>query len=229
MTPTTPTDVRRELPTPSRLVQHDPVTVADPLATLRKAKRRFDRLQNLLPEREARRNSLLADAHADPLTEEEKALREQRKARGEKNPPIPGRGRRPAIARLIGQTERNVRNLHETELARRHKAGQPRRLTDPDTALSELHQAQRLVDEVAAARDAYYEAIAEALPPHIKGTRPTGPDADRFTEVKTITGLDPAHLRRIQRTVLSGGTGARSCSESHGSRRRRQARVTGVG
>ncbi|MFG2737904.1 hypothetical protein ACGFX7_24165 [Streptomyces harbinensis] len=205
MTTTTPTDVRRELPSPCLLVQHDPVTAADPLSALRKAKRRFDRLQNLLPDREARRNSLLTDAHADPLTEEEKALREQRKAQGEKNPPIPGRGRRPVIARLIGQTERNVRNLHEAELARRHKADQPRRLTDPETALAELRQTQRLVDEVATARDAYYEAIAEALPPHIKGTRPTGSDADRFAEVKAITGLDPAHLRRIQRGVVRGG------------------------
>ncbi|UWM49717.1 hypothetical protein N0X72_12205 [Streptomyces carpaticus] len=202
MTPTAPTDVRAELLMPFLLVQHDPMTAADPLSALKKAKRRFDRLQELLPDREARRNSLLTDAHADPLTNEEKTLREQRRARGEKNPRIPGRGRRPAIARLIGQTERNVRNLYETELARRHKAGQPRRLTDPDAAFSELHQAQRLVDEVATARDAYYEAIAEALPPHITGTRPTGPDADRFTEVKAITGLDPARLRRIQGAIL---------------------------
>ncbi|MGW7295353.1 hypothetical protein ACWGIB_23545 [Streptomyces xiamenensis] len=202
MTPTTPTDVRAELPMPFLLVQHDPMTAADPLSALKKAKRRFDRLQELLPDREARRNSLLTDAHADPLTDEEKTLREQRRARGEKNPPIPGRGRRPAIARAINQTERNVHNLYEAELARRRQAEQPRRLTDPDTALAELHEAQRLVDEVATARDAYYEAIAEALPSHIKGTRPTGPDADRFTDVKAITGLDPAHLRRIQRAIL---------------------------
>ncbi|MEV1008381.1 hypothetical protein [Streptomyces sp. NPDC049881] len=191
--------------------QDDEVTARSALAALKKAKRRFDHLQGLQPAREARRNSLLADAHADPLTGEEKALREQRKARGEKNSPIPGRGRRQEIARLIRQTDRNVRNLHETELARRRRAGLPRRLADPDTAFAQLGEAQQQLDEVTAARDSYHEAIAEALPPYAPGTRPSGPDADRFTEVKAITNLDPAYLRRIQRIrARNGGVNART-------------------
>ncbi|GAB2872580.1 hypothetical protein [Streptomyces mayteni] len=183
------------------LRQHVRVNAADPIAVLKAAKRRVDRLQPELPRREARRNNLLADSHADPLTEEEKRERAARKARGGKNPPVPGRGRRAAIARLIGQTEQNVRNLHEAELAYREAADRPRRLADPDTAFALLPEAQQGVDEVIAARDAYYDAIADALPPHVEGARPSGPDATRFAEVRSITGLDPSHLRRIQRGV----------------------------
>jgi hypothetical protein len=128
-------------------------------------------------------------------------LREERRARGQKNPPVPGWGRRPAIAQAIGQSERNVRNLLEAELARRETTGQPRRLADPDSAFALLPEAQRAVDEVTRARDAYYEAIADALPPHIRGARPSKAEAERFAEVRAITGLDASHLRRIQRGV----------------------------
>ncbi|TDC24483.1 hypothetical protein E1265_09605 [Streptomyces sp. 8K308] len=182
------------------------MTAADPIARLKAAKRRFDRLRAQLPEREARRNSLLADSHVDPLSEEEKQEREARRARGEKNPPVPGRGRRTEIARLIDQTERNVRNIHEAELAYREATNRPRRLAEPDAAFAELPEAQRAVDEVIAARDAYYAAIAHALPPRKEGARVSGADADRFGEVRETTGLDPSHLRRIQRAVLEGRT-----------------------
>ncbi|WP_129840425.1 hypothetical protein [Streptomyces sp. RFCAC02] len=182
------------------------MTAADPIAVLKAAKGRFDRLHARLPEREARRNSLLADSHADPLSEREKREREARRARGEKNPPVRGRGRRAAIARLIGQTEQNVRNLYEAELAYREATDRPRRLTEPDAAFALLPEAQRAVDEVTVARDAYYAAIADALPPHVHGARPSGADADRFAEVRRITGLDPSHLRRIQRGVLEKRT-----------------------
>jgi hypothetical protein len=181
--------------------QHVRVPAADPIAVLESAKRRFDRLRALLPEREALRNSLVADAHADPLADEDKRLRQERKARGEKNPPVPGWGRRPAIARAIGQSERNVRNLLDAELARREITGQPRRLADPDSAFALLPEAQRAVDEVTRARDAYYEAIADALPPYVRGARPSNAEAERFAEVRAITGLDASHLRRIQRGV----------------------------
>lgn len=213
MTTAAPTACGPELRNIDAPHQHVSVTAADPLAVLKNAKRRFDRLHGLLPEREARRNSLVADAHADPLTDEEKRVRGERTARGEKNPPIRGWGRRSAIARFIGQSERNVRNLRDAELAYREATGKPRRLAGPDAALALLPEAQKAVDEVTQARDAYYEAIADALPPHIEGTRPTRGDADRFAQVKTITGLDSSHLRRIQRGVLekrAGRTARRS-------------------
>jgi hypothetical protein len=192
-------------PRPHR--QHGPVT-ADPLADLKAAKHKLDRLEKALPEREARRNSLLADAHADPLTEQELREREELRERGERLPPVRGRGRRAAIARIIGQTERHVRNLYEAELARRQAAGQPRRLEDDGLAFELLADAQAAVQEVLDARAAYYEAIASCLPPHVEGARPSGPEADRFAGVRAITGLDASHLRRIQRAVLEQRAGS---------------------
>ncbi|GAB2872596.1 hypothetical protein GCM10022245_04270 [Streptomyces mayteni] len=45
-----------------------------------------------------------------------------------------------------------------------HAADQPRRLAEPDIAFASLALAQRAVDEVTAARDANYVAIAHTLP-----------------------------------------------------------------
>lgn len=182
-------------------LHHDRVTAADPTAALKAAKRTFDRLKATLEEREGRRNSLLTDAHTDPMSDDEKTLRRERKERGETNPKVPGWGRRGAVARIIGQSERNVRNLQEAELAYREAKGLPRRLEDPDTALKLLPQAQKAVAEVADARNAYYEAIADALPPRVPGSRPTQADGERFSQVTHITALDTSHLRRIQRGV----------------------------
>ncbi|GAA3862272.1 hypothetical protein [Streptomyces sedi] len=189
------------------------MTDSEQSTKMRVAKERFDRLRADLPAREARRNSLVVDAHVDPLSEEELRARAARRARGERNPPVPGRGRRAAIARLIGQTERNVRNLYEAEIAARATAGSPGRIRQPDDAFDRLPDAQQAVDEVTAARDDYYEAVADALPPHVEGARPSGRDAERFAEVRAVTGLDPSHLRRLQRTVqdrrAAGGGQAR--------------------
>ncbi|WP_062214680.1 hypothetical protein [Streptomyces sp. NBRC 109706] len=142
-----------------------------------------------------------APADAVAACAEETRERAARRARGERNPPVPGRGRRAAVARVIRQTDRNIRNLYEAQLAARAEAREPRRLRPPDDAYAMLPDAQAAVDEVRRARDAYYAAIADALPPHTAGTRPSGADAARFAEVRSVTGLDPAHLRRIQRTV----------------------------